>query len=662
MFRVRNIWILLLTVCCLLARPATAAARQNALAIFNLIPTNIEAMGYNGDILYALISALEKEKNIELMPRRAMEDILFHAGIVQGDNPELILKAGKILDINFILFGQVTKTGQQIQARLKLMDIKKNTVVKTWTPTYSGRDAILSGAPTIVKELSAGILSCSQTDTPPPVQLTEPQIEIKNFRAEPQGGKVVLKWEIDSTRPALAFNLYRSETPEGPCQFHGKVTENVFVDADIKRGRSYYYRLGVLLVSGEELKGRQVARIQSVGEKTPHPPLILDSRGYVRRATLNFVPSLQNEQEKFIIKEYKIYRRKQGDGDWENILSVDAKQSSQSELLFSVEDIRELDDGRTYLYAVSSVDQKERESPLSDTVSITTIERPVLNLVQDNLLRRAIFSLQPPQNVDGFYLYRQADGMNWEKVGRINDAAAVRTEDTSELEDGRIYQYYLSAYDAKGETGPSNLVKAKTKDLLRPPADLLAESGLVKSVRLSWTPLDDQDVGGYLIYRGTKPEGLKQIEKIKNNSTGSYLDRGSVFVSLEDGTTYHYVISSFNLFGAEGKQTPAVMARTKPRPVPVRGLSVKVQQQKIIVGWESNPEADIQSYILSRSRSGGFWSELSTPGADQNSFTDVDLKPESGYRYKIIARDKDGLQSDPVESELILSPIIKPKK
>ncbi|MDF1590435.1 MAG: fibronectin type III domain-containing protein [Desulfobacterales bacterium] len=662
MFRVRNTCILLFAVCGLLLLPAAATARQNALAIFNLIPTNIEAMGYNGDILYALISTLEKEKNIELMPRREMEEILFHAGIVQGDNPEMILKAGKVLDTNFILFGQVTKAGQQIQARLKLMDIKKNTVVKTWTPTYSGREAILSGVPELARELSASVLKSPQTAAPPPAERIEPRIDITNFRAEFRDGKVVLKWEVDSSRPAVGFNLYRSETLEGPYQYHGKATENMFVDANIKRGRSYFYRVGVLLASGEEIKGRQAARIQSVGEKIPHPPLILESRGHIGRAVIKFVPSLQNEQEKFSIKEYKIYRQKQVDGNWENISTIEAKLSSQSELAFSVEDTRELDDGRTYIYAVASVDQEKRESPLSDTVSITTVERPVLTLVKDNLLRRTIFSWQPIQNVDGYYLYRQGDGKDWEKVGRINDAAAVKTEDTSELEDGRFYRYYLSAYDAKGETGPSKLVKAKTKDLPLPPADLLAESGLVKAVRLSWTPLKDPDVGGYFIYRGTQPEALKQIEKINSHTVGAYQDKGAMFVSLEDGATYHYVVSSFNLFGAEGKQTPAVTAKTKPRPVPVRGLSVKAEQQQISVNWAPNPEGDIQSYILSRSRNGGFWSDISTLDGDKNSFADSDLRPESEYRYRIIAQDKDGLQSDPVESDGMLSPIIKLKK
>ena len=89
MFRLRGI-LLFILICCLLFCISTGAAAQEKVAIFNLRPTNIEAMGYNGDILYALISTLEGEKAIAVMPRREMEEILFHAGIVQGDDPELV--------------------------------------------------------------------------------------------------------------------------------------------------------------------------------------------------------------------------------------------------------------------------------------------------------------------------------------------------------------------------------------------------------------------------------------------------------------------------------------------------------------------------------------------------------------------------------------------
>ena len=63
-----------------------ARAQKNVVAIFNLRPTNIEAMDYSGDILYTLISALGKEDSIEVMSRREMEQSLFRGGLAQGDN------------------------------------------------------------------------------------------------------------------------------------------------------------------------------------------------------------------------------------------------------------------------------------------------------------------------------------------------------------------------------------------------------------------------------------------------------------------------------------------------------------------------------------------------------------------------------------------------
>lgn len=67
----------------------------------------------------------------------------------------------------------------------------------------------------------------------------------------------------------------------------------------------------------------------------------------------------------------------------------------------------------------------------------------------------------------------------------------------------------------------------------------------------------------------------------------------------------------------------------------------------------------LRTYLLFKNRNNGFWSTAKEIGADQTRYIDTDLKPEAKYRYKIIAEDKDGLKSNPVETDFILSPIIK---
>ena len=168
-------------------------------------------------------------------------------------------------------------------------------------------------------------------------------------------------------------------------------------------------------------------------------------------------------------------------------------------------------------------------------------------------------------------------------------------------------------------------------------------------------------MGGYAIYRGTDRKELVRIAKVKGYKSDSFLDKGSRSAPLEDGVEYFYAIKSFNLFEAEGRLSEASLARTKPRPSNVKGLMATAEQAHILVRWENNPEPDIRRYILYRNRNDGSWSKIQTLGPDQTSYKDDDLKPDSNYRYKIMAVDNDDLKSDPVESDSVLSPVVKPE-
>jgi fibronectin type 3 domain-containing protein/TolB-like protein len=662
MFRVRNIAVTVSVVFAVLWSTADAGAAQNALAIFNLTPTNMEAMGYDGEILYALISALERQKTIELMSRRDMEEVLFQAGLVQGGDTTSVAKAGKALGINFILFGSVTKKAGRILATLKLMDVENKRLIKTWNKSFTGREDILNEVPKFAGELTSTISNREGSYAVPAAAAARVEVKIDNLRAKSQGKKVLLTWKFDPSQPIVGFNVYRSENSEGPYQYQGKTDQNLFEDARIKKGKSYYYRVGLKLSSGKEIKSSLTTQIKSAGEKIPHPPLVMGGKGYIRRTEIKFVPSLMNEQERFKIKAYKVFRKKSSDSSWKIISSVSAKMTSQSELAFKVEDNKGLEDGEAYFYAVVSLDNKKRESPMSDPVIVKTIDRPVLKVEQDNLLRKIKVAWEPQENIAGHYLYRRQGQKDWSKVAKTRAPAKPGFTDKKDLEDGQTYQYQLTAYDAKGESGPSNTIQTKTKDLPPFPQDVITQSSLVKSVKIFWTPVEDADVGGYFVYRGTGTENLKRITKVKGYKSNSFLDKGRGFAPLKDGQDYFYAIVSYNLFGADGKSTKAVKATTKPRPTPVQGLVATKGADYIQIKWDKNPQNDIKTYILSRSRNNGYWSNLEKLTADKNIFKDVDLKPKSNYRYQIIALDKDSLKSDPVESENVASPVVKPKK
>jgi fibronectin type 3 domain-containing protein/TolB-like protein len=659
MFRIRNHLFFAATAFFLFWSLTSLLAQTNSVAIFKFRPTNIEAMSHNAEILYALISAMEKEKSINVMPRREMQESLERSGLVQNDNPAMVLKAGKAVGVGFVLFGNVTRKGGQILTQINLMDVENKRITKTWNQAFSGREDILNKMASFATELSTTIRDKARALPSPSKQQAKPQIDIENLRVESRGKEVAVSWELAPSHPAAGFNVYRSEDLAGPYQFIGRTNEAGFNDANVKKGKTYYYRIGIITDSGKETKGKRTVQTTHIGEDVPYPPVMLSVKGFLQRTEIKFVPCLLNEREKFKITEYKIYRQDEPGGRWVYIASVDRKKRSESGMVYTVEDTNDIEDGTTYAYAISSVDKKQRESSMSEPMSVTTIGPPSLMTEKGGMLGKIKLTWQPLENIKGYYLYRKNELGDWEKIAKISKAEQSEFIDDEDLLIRQQYEYYLTAYDEEEETDRSNVVVAKTKDLPPPPQDLKAESGLVKSVRITWTPVDDPDVGGYAIYRGTDSERLENITKVKGPKSNSFLDKGGIFSSLEDGKDYYYSIASYNLFRAEGELTQPSVATTKPRPSSIKGLTATAEQDNILVRWDTNPESDIKRNIVYRSRNDRSWSKMASLKPGITSYVDRDLKPESDYRYRIIVEDKDGLKSDPAESGSVPSPIVK---
>lgn len=665
---IRKIFFIAVAVFYALLAPAGLNAKSNDLAIFAFEAADIEVMSYNGEILYALVSALEKDKSINLMPRREMEEILNRAGFVQSSNPKTVIEAGKALCTDFVIFGKVAKKDELISTEIKLIDIENRQVLETWKRDFSGREDIRQKIPVFAVELSSVIKNKDEYLSVLPLKNAAPeksghQIEaaIEDLKAVKQGKAVVLTWKFESDQAAAGFSIYRSDKLTGPYQFLGKTDKPQYNDINIKKNRLLYYKIGIIFDCGREIRTGRSVLFKPVEEKLPYPPIIMSDVGFVRKTRIEFVPSLSNRQEKFKIIKYKVYRKNNSTGDWEQIKIIDANDKSSSKGSFIVEDTAIIEDGREYIYAISSLDKKYKESPLSDLIIITTINPPVLSIKEDNLLRKINLTWLKLKNVKGYCLYRKCDKEDWKTVAVINDENKTNWSDQKELKEGRKYRYYITARGTNGETEPSNEIKAKTKDLPPIPKNFNAKSGFVKSVELSWTHFDDPDVGGYSIYRGPDETNIAKIATVKGCKSDSFLDKGKFFSPLEDGTKYYYAIAGFNLFSAEGKASKPIAADTKPRPGKSKGLTATAKKDCIFIEWNKNPEPDIKAYILYRSKNKGRWSKLLELNSSQTSYTDKNLKPELSYCYQIIAEDKDGLKSDPSESDTISSPLIKIK-
>ncbi len=573
-----------------------------------------------------------------------MEQTLLNAGLVQSDNLETAIKAGKVLNVNYIVVGQVEKEGLKIKTKIHLINVSQGCIQKTWSPVFNGRDDILNKIPEFAKK----IVQTINLAVPIEIKKEQRKTYISHLKAEVDKDKrsILLTWDFDPSDPITRFNVYRSENRDGPYQLIGSTNKNLFEDTKLNDGSKYYYLVSSVLYSGEEVKHRPIVEVMNINEELPYPPIILETQGLIKRVKLKFAPSLLNEKKGYKIDKYILYKQEDG-FKREVIKEINSKDiNTQLDFSYFVE-VDNLEDGKNYKFCLTSVTDQGEESPCSDFVSIRTISPPTLYIIKDNLLREIDLGWYKIEKIKGYKLYRRLPGEDWEKIVNIYDEDKTQYLDKKDLKDGLTYEYYLTAYDSEEETGHSNVVRAKTKDLPPPPSNIRAQSGMVKSVLITWTPVNDEDIGGYIIYRGLDVKDMYEIAKVKGFTRSSYLDKGSLTEPLEDGHTYYYAISSFNLFNAEGEISEAVKATTKSRPKPVKDFEGGIEDNKIVLRWSKNKEPDIRAYILYRSSNKRSWSELIQLPSNQIQYEDYDIKPDVVYSYKIIAVDKDNLQSDP---------------
>ena len=645
-------WAVVLLLAC-----ATAQARganKPILAIFNLRPLSMDAMGYDGEILYSIICALDQSDEIRLMPRREIEQQLLQANLTQSDNISSVIRAGKSLGVAYILSGQVDKNDSSVTASFNLVNIASKKIVKSWKKSFNGHSEITNQGPKIARSIVRSIRSTSVKSSKKNTQNTDPRaqsIKVQGFNARCKDNLVILQWSFDTSDPISVFHVYRSQNPGGPFQCIGSSKKNSFIDAFVRKNKTYYYTLGATLHDGKTIDLKSKTLVRDVSKKVPHPPLIVKSNGRVQGVVIKCIPSMLNSKEKFKIKQYRLYRKEYDVQDWKLRGSCAVKRTSQSELAFYLEDDA-LEDESTYYYAITSVSKQDEESPFSEEVIVTTLPKPRLEIGKENLLRQTMLHWEPLDDVVGYYLYRRHGDKDWEKIARLK-AAEREYVDDNDLEDGLTYIYALTAYDDWGETAKSNEVESTTKPVPDPPDELVATSGLVKSVKLTWQPIDDKDVAGYVIYRGKSRTDLLELAQVKGNLSDSYVDKGSYFKPVEDGTTYFYSIASFNLFKAVGSPALVAEATTKSVPVTPEGFMIQRVGTQIVLRWKENPESDIRGYKILRSHNGSSWANVFETGPTETTFSDHELRADTEYGYQLIAVDKDRLESAPAVSNKV---------
>ncbi len=220
------------------------------------------------------------------------------------------------------------------------------------------------------------------------------------------------------------------------------------------------------------------------------------------------------------------------------------------------------------------------------------------------------------------------------------------------LGDGASYAYRVRPFDSSGalSTRTSRPASATTAPLPRAPAGLRAYNHLPREVALTWNPVSDPTVAGYVVLRSPSGAGpFEPVTRLDGRFATRHLDR-----SLGDLRVFYYRVAAYNTVGAVGEAATAVLAVTKAEPLPPIGLRLVEQRLgENRVAWEPNVEPDIVGYRLLRYRAGSGGAELvATLGRDATESVDAELAADEVVAYALEAFDADGLEShatDPME-------------
>ncbi len=267
-------------------------------------------------------------------------------------------------------------------------------------------------------------------------------------------------------------------------------------------------------------------------------------------------------------------------------------------------------------------------------------------------------------NLLGYKIYREdkASAIFKNVIADINVNTAKRCDpadlsyicytDTS-LINGKKYFYKISAYDEYGnESSLSNAGVGIPTDSEIP---ISPESITVSSIPenpnaliITWSPVtNDPTLLGYLLYRGSSPEGPWVLidpnpttEDIELFETTSYTD-----TNLISGQIYCYQVVAED--SANGYSQPTTGCGTAGKdispPATPKNLSAIAGDSQITLKWSPNNEPDLAGYIIER-RAGQetTFTALNTTPLTYPYYVDSPLINGVIYIYRVYAVDKAG--------------------
>jgi len=635
---------------------------QSSIGVFQFVATTIDVVGLEDDVSYIVRNELRKAPNVEVINQRELEIALTRNDIEQKYSAAEAIKAASILNLNYVIIGEVSRNAQQIVANVDLVSPMSSNAVGSLKFTFSNQAQIALQANYIGSRLAELI---AQHKLSAKASAENANLDwVEQLSATYSGGLVTLKWQmLDPSAAFLGFNIYRADNETGPFSYIASEAELEAKDSVGSDAGTYFYQLSMINDEGEEIRSQKLASVlvQAQTVSSLDAPTIVKVTERVNGIAFEFFPSADNISKNVVA--YELLRRADGE-EWQVVgghtlaQNNSSNQSNRSSQV-SIEKLSVFDtqadaiDGTVY-YAIRAVSSLEK-GQLTKEIAYTPASPPSLQLGSNASLREIQLAWEPATAGFGYKLYRRLENeSDWLLITELPNLQSTRFTDTDIQEEGKQFEYAISVFDDFGETQKSASLLASSKTQLAPPTQVVGVSGLARKATITWQVNTDPDVKGYSIFRAPFTEDkditLSRVGEVNDPLATSFTDESV----LQDNTQYYYSVASINKYNSSGAVSKAVLINTKALPTPLQNLQAQLFENAVQLNWvlpaqlEKN---DATSIVLERSYNGQTFEKLAKVPITQSNYTDTSLLAGANLWYRAQIIDNDGLLSEAIVSE-----------
>jgi fibronectin type 3 domain-containing protein len=444
-----------------------------------------------------------------------------------------------------------------------------------------------------------------------------------NLTATPSSKKVSFTWDVPSVEGSRVIRhyLYKGETA-GDINF--KITLETVLEYDdvfVDNGKQYFYQLTAENYQGE---GPRSSIVSAIPLGQPSPPQDFTISTEKGKVYLNWSAPLDT-----------------GGGEplgYHIIRGTSIPDMAQYDIVGNVDRYTDtgVEIGVVYFYAVRAYNDLHnglKTAPLSVTPTVLPTAPFNFNVTSQNT--SALLTWELPLSTGGTLLltYHLYWGTSEEDMSLLELVPRGKTSHTvSELVNGEIYYFYMTAVNNVGEGPPTETLSVVPRGLPTVPLDFAIAAG-DRQASLTWSPPENDGgrrITSYKVYGGEDPGSLRPVATLGDET--SYVDKG-----LTNGVTYYYSVRAVNEFG-DGPMTATLPVLPLGLPDPPIGFLVEPGTGLVSLSWIHPSEtggSPITGFNIYRGEAADSLELLVEVPSSATFYTDMDVVDGRTYYYEI---------------------------